>query len=354
MSIPAIGIILAFIIGAMIMLIAGYNPIRSYGALFYGGFIRNWSLSILNATPLIFTGLAISIAFRAGLFNIGAEGQYYVGSMAAAILGIYLDIPALLAIPIIFIVSGAFASAYVLIPAYLKIKTGAHEVITTMMFAHIARLLSPIMIKTFGGDPTTSLHPYVTDPILEHLELPVFRSLFPSVNARLHIGILIAVGVAILTYYLINHTKLGFEIRAVGYNKDASKAQGISISGIIIKSLMISGLLAGWAGVNQVLGLNHKMFEDLNAGYGWNGISVALLASNHPIGVIFTAILWGALDAGGLYMQRNVGAPSSIVEIIKGTVLFLLVARYVYTHYGSKLKLLIGRRFKRKNSMGID
>ena len=189
-----------------------------------------------------------------------------------------------------------------------------------------------------GGDPNFSKHPYVTDPILQSNWLPRFKSFLPAANYRLHIGIIIAILMAFFVYYILFYTKIGFEIRAVGQNKFAAKAQGISISKNIYIALLFSGFLAGLAGVNQVLGLDHKLFENLNAGYGWNGISVALLASSNPIGVIFTAILWGALDAGGQYMARTVQTPNSIVEIIKGIILFLVVARYIYAYIGHRIK----------------
>ncbi len=336
--IPLLGIVSAIIIGAIIMLITGYNPIQAYKALFYGAFVRNWHISVLNAVPLIFTGLSVAFAFQAGLFNIGAEGQFYIGSMAATWLGLKLGMPAFLSIPLIFIVAGLAAASYNIVPAVLKVKTGAHEVITTMMLAHVARHLSPIFIRANGGDPATSAHAYVTDPILENNFLPMFKDFLPQANYRLHVGILIAIAVAILVYYILYYTRVGFEVRAVGQNPNAARAQGISIGKNIMIAMLVAGFLSGLAGVNQVAGLDHKMFQNLNAGYGWNGISVAILASNNPIGVIFTSLLWGALDAGGQYMTRTTQIPNSIVEIIKGIILFLIVARYIYTWMGGRIK----------------
>jgi simple sugar transport system permease protein len=334
---PFIGIFVALIIGGIIMLISGYNPFEAYGSLFYGAFYKNWSTSVINAVPLIFTGLAIAFAFQANLFNIGAEGQYYVGAMVATLLGINLNLPSYISIPIIFIVSCAIAGLYNLIPAFLKVKTGASEVITTMMFAHIARYYSPIFIRAHGGDPSAgSKHPYFTDKILDSNCLTKFKEFLPKSDYRLHIGILIAIVVAILVYYILYHTKLGYDIRAVGKNVNAAKMQGIQTGKVIFIALIISGVLAGLSGVVQVTGLEHRIYQELNAGYGWNGISVALLASNDPIAVIFTAILWGALDSGGQYMQRNLGVSGAIVEIIKGIILFLVVARYIYNYFYNK------------------
>jgi len=338
LAVPFFGIFAAILLAALIMVITGYDPFQALKALFYGGFVRNWHVSVLNATPLIFTGLSIAIAFKAGLFNIGAEGQYYIGVMISTWLGLRLGLPALLVIPLIFVISGLCAAAYNVVPALLKVKTGASEVITTMMFAHIARYLSPIFIRANGGDPATSAHAYVTDEIREAAFLPIFRDFLPKANYRLHTGILIAILTAFFVSYILYRTKYGFEIRAVGQNRDAARAQGISVGKNILRALLAAGFLAGMAGVSETLGLTHKMFENLNAGYGWNGISVALLAANNPIAIIFTSLLWGALDSGGQYMTRTTQVPNSIVEIIKGIILFLIVARYIYSYIGNRLK----------------
>ncbi len=346
MFIPLIGALSAILIGALILALTGYNPIKAYKALFYGGFVKNWSISILNATPLLFTGLSIAFAFKAGLFNIGAEGQYYIGAMVATFLGVSFNLPPVISIVLIFITGGLLAAAYNFIPALLKVKTGAHEVITTMMFAQIAKYLSSIFIRSMGGDSAGS-HPYVTDPIRDSNFLMKFKTIFPSANYRVHIGILIGIGMALLVSYILYRTTFGYEIRAIGQNKDAARGQGISVGKNIFIALLFAGFLAGMAGVTQVIGLDHKMFENLNAGYGWNGISVALLAANHPIGVIFTALLWGALDAGGQYMSRTTQIPNSIVEIIKGIMLFLIVARYIWSWLGHRIKRKLKSRAKK-------
>lgn len=340
MAIPLAGIAAAVVVGGIVMWSVGFDPFAAYGALFTGGFVRNWHISVLNAAPLMFTGLSVAFAFRAGLFNIGAEGQYYVGAMAATFLGIKLGLPSFFVIPLIFVLAGAAASAWAYVPALLKVRTGAHEVITTMMLAHVARYLSAPFVRVMGGSPTDSEHPYVTDAVQETTRLLRFESFMPGAYYRLHIGVLVGVAMALLVYYILFRTRVGFEIRAIGTNPDAARAQGISLAKNTFIALLFAGFLAGLSGVNQVLGLNHKMFQNLSAGYGWDGISVALLASNHPIGVIFTALLWGALDAGGQYMQRQLQTPSSIVDILKGILLFLIVAKYIYVYLGRKIRRL--------------
>ncbi|HDQ14035.1 MAG TPA: ABC transporter permease [Sediminispirochaeta sp.] len=336
--VPVAGILIAIVIGAVVMLGSKNDPIVAYRALFYGAFVRNWHISVLNAAPLLFTGLSVALAFHAGLFNIGAEGQYYIGAMAATWLGLTVQLPTFLSLALIFILAAMLSAAWNIVPAFLKVKTGAHEVITTMMLAHVARYLSPIFIRANGGDPSTSDHAYVTDALPESNWLPRFNAFLPGANYRLHVGILIAIVVAILVYFLLYNTKIGFEIRAVGQNKDAARAQGISIGKNIMLALLLAGALAGMAGINQVVGLDHRLYENLSAGYGWNGISVALLAGSHPIGVIFTSLLWGALDAGGQYMARVTQTSNAIVEIIKGIILFLVVARYIYDYLGNRIR----------------
>ncbi len=335
MVVPVLGVVIAILIGGILMLVTGYDPVKAYSALFFGGLVRNWHISVLNAAPLIFTALSVAFAFKAGLFNIGAEGQYYLGAMAATWLSLRLALPGVVSIPLVFVFAGLLGAAWTIIPAYLKVRTGAHEVITTMMLAHTARYLSPIFIRANGGDPATSTHPYVTNTLPEATWLPRFQQFLPDANYRVHTGILLAIVVALVIHYILYHTTVGFEIRAVGENKDAARAQGISVGKNIFRALLIAGFLAGLAGFNQVNGLDHRLFENLQAGYGWNGISVALLAGGNPIGVVFTGILWGILDAGGQFMARTTQTPSAIVEIVKGTVLFLVVARYIYTAIGN-------------------
>lgn len=340
---PVVGIICALIIGALIMRITGYDPISSYRALFYGGLVRNWSVSVLNATPLIFTGLAVAFAFQGGLFNIGAEGQYYIGVIAATWLGLRLSLPPGLAIPLVYI-AGALAGALLnVIPALLKVKTGAHEVITTMMLAYAVRTLSPMFIRANGGDPANTTHPGATDQISEHLWLPLFKDVLPLANYRLHIGIILAIACAFLVRFILMNTTLGYRIRAVGYNPEAARTAGISVAGTMSVALLISGVLAAFSGVTQCLGLDHRMYQDLNAGYGWNGISIALLARNNPVLIIFTALLWGVLDAGGQFMARTAQTPNAIIEIVKGTVLFLLLAEAIYESLGGKLRAVFSR-----------
>ncbi|HUX40095.1 MAG TPA: ABC transporter permease [Rectinemataceae bacterium] len=342
-SLPAVGIVSALLIGALLMALTGYDPVTSYKALFYGGLVRGWSVSVLNATPLLFTGLAIAFAFHGGLFNIGAQGQYYIGVIAATWIGLGAGLPNYIEIPLIFAAAGLLGAALNAVPALLKVKTGAHEVVTTMMFAYAVGTLSPMFIRAHGGDPSSSPHPYATDALVDKLWLPLFKDFLPKANYRLHIGILLAIGTAFLVRFILMRTSLGYKVRAVGHNPVAARTQGISVPWITAASLFVSGALAAMAGVTQVLGLDHRMYQDLGSGYGWNGISIALLARNNPIAIIFASLLWGVLDSGGQFMARTTQTPNSIIEIVKSIILFLLLAEIIYRRAGTTVRSWFSR-----------
>ena len=349
---PVAGIVAALLIGAIIMVSTGYDPLTSYGALFYGGLVRGWSVSVLNATPLLFTGLAVAFAFQGGLFNIGAQGQYTIGVVAAAWIGLGMRLPGHIGIPLVFLVAALFGAALNALPALLKVRTGAHEVVTTMMFAYAVTTLSPMFIRAFGGDPSTSMHPYASDQIPASFWLPLFKDFLPKANYRLHVGILLAIGAAFLVRFVLLRTGLGYKVRAVGHNPVAARTQGISVGWITAASLLLSGALAAAAGATQALGLDHRMYQDLGSGYGWNGISVALLARNDPVAIIFTSLLWGLLDSGGQFMARTTRTPNSIIEIVKAILLFLLLAEVIYRKAGSSFGALFAGLAARMKAFG--
>ena len=345
-----VAVLLALVVTAVLLWISGASPLAAFGALFRGA-VGSWdrvAFALNRSTPYIIAGVGVALCFRAHLFNIGAEGQYLVGVMAATWLGIGTGLPPLAGMGLIFLVGALAGAATNLVPALLKVKTGAHEVVTTMMFAYAIRTLAPIFIRAHGGDPANTAHPYVTDAVAEGVWLPLFKDFLPEANYRLHIGILLAVACAFLVHFVLTRTDLGYRIRAVGANATAARTQGISVAWITTLSLLGSGALAACAGITQVLGLDHRMFQNLDAGYGWNGISIALLARNHPLAIPFTALLWGVLDAGGQYMARTVQTPNAIIEIVKGILLFLLLAEVIYEKFGTilrdRLKGLLDRK----------
>lgn len=335
-GVPLISVVLATLIGSLIIWVSGYDPVAAFRALLQGslGGQRQISETLLRATPLIFTGLAVGFGFRANLFNIGAEGQYIMGSLGAAWLGLLMSgLPTPVAVPLVLIGAALFGAAWAFIPALLKAKVGAHEVITTMMFSWIGLYLSSWIVsgplRDVSAIPQTKMLP-------ENLWLASFDKVIPGlIPMRAHLGFVLAIVMAVVVLLVLRRTTLGYNIRAVGFNPGAAESGGISIARTTVYALCISGALAGLAGASEVLGTNHRMFDQVSAGsgFGFTGIAVALLAKNHPIGVIFAALLFGVLQAGAGTMQLETGISVLIVQIIQGLVIFFVAAETIITWF---------------------
>lgn len=335
---PVVSVLIAIGIGSVIMWVSGYDAMAAFAALFKGslGSPKAFGDTLLRATPLIFTGLAVAYGFRAGLFNIGAEGQLFMGGLAAAYLGVRLGgLPPAIALPVVLLAAMAAGAAWAFVPALLKARIGAHEVITTMMFTYIGRYIVSWLVvgplKAPGQIPQTEM-------IGASAQLPRIQSLFSEATlqampvlklGRGHMGIFVAVFFAVVVWLILKYTTLGYENRAVGFNPWASENAGISVPSTIVKSLCISGALAGLAGAVEVMGVHHRIFDQFSSGFGFTGIAVALVAKNHPLGVIPAALLFGAMSAGSGTMQLEASVPQKIVLIIQALVIFLIAAESV-------------------------
>ena len=317
----------------------------AYGALFYGSLgspreiiegirisqstgdnaalmkaIYPFTESLVTATPYIFAGLAVAIGFRCGLFNIGAEGQFFMGALGAAYVGYSIQgLPWFVHLPLA-ILGGAVAGAiWGAIPGYLKAKFGAHEVVNTIMMNWIAFRLSDWLLT---GPMMSSGSRPVTPNIQHSAELPRFF----AEPLRFNWGFVLALVVAYLVYWFLFKTTLGFEIRAVGANPDGSKYAGMSVVRNFVLVMVISGGLAGLAGAAQVLGVDHWVGQGFSAGYGFDAIALALLGKSHPLGVVLAAILFGILRSGATRMQSMAGIPIDIISIIQGLVIIFVAA----------------------------
>ena len=317
----------------------------AYGALFYGslgsprevieGFriylssgdsaallkaIYPFTESLVTATPYIFAGLAVAIGFRAGLFNIGAEGQFFMGALGSAYVGYSIHgLPWFIHLPLA-ILGGALAGAiWGAIPGFLKAKFGAHEVVNTIMMNWIAFRLSDWLLT--GPMMASGFRP-VTPTIQKAAELPRFF----SDPLRFNWGFVLALVVAYLVYWFLFKTTLGFEIRSVGANPDGSKYAGMSIVRNFVLVMILSGGLAGMAGAAQVLGVDHWVGQGFSAGYGFDAIALALLGKSHPVGVVLSAIVFGILRSGATRMQSMAGIPIDIISIIQGLVIIFVAA----------------------------
>ncbi|MBU2602057.1 MAG: ABC transporter permease [Actinobacteria bacterium] len=340
---PLASVIVALVIGAVIMAASGFDPVLGYAGLFRYAFLSEFNLTVtvLNSVPLIFTGLAVAFGFRCGLFNIGAEGQLLIGSLVAGWLGTLIHLPMILTVPILLITGSVVGAAWAFLPGVLKATTGAHEVITTMMMSWIALYLTSYVVKNVLMDERSTIP--ASNRITDEAKLLTLDKAFPFIfgnPTRLHLGVILAVVVAVFIWYLLSRTTLGFEVRAVGSNPFAAESGGVSIRRNVIYALLISGALAGLAGTVEILGLHFRVFDRFSAGYGFTGITVALLAKNHPLGVIPAALLFGALSNGGAGMQLQAGIPVDIIDVLSGVIIFLVAAEEI-------VKAVSRRRAKR-------
>lgn len=277
--------------------------------------------SFVASTPFIFTGLALALGFRAGVLNIGAEGQVFIGATFATFIGYSLKgIPAIIHAPLALLAGAAGGALWGFIPGWLKVKTGAHEVINCIMMNYIAFRLSDYLVS---GPMMRSGQTYPTSPIIEKsAELPRFFG-YPI---RFHLGFFIALVFAVLVWWFLFKTTWGFELRAVGTNPNAGKYSGMSVSRNIILAMALSGALAGLAGANDILGVTHYLSRSFSSGYGFDGIALALLGGNHPLGVVLAALLFGFLRNGAVNMQMNARVPIEIVSVLQGVILMFIAA----------------------------
>ncbi|MDK2943741.1 MAG: ral nucleoside transport system permease protein, partial [Mesotoga sp.] len=281
--------------------------------------------TIMKMTPLILTGLAVGFGFRAGVFNIGAEGQMTMGALIGAVVAMNIGgIPSIIAIPL-SILAGMLAGAFwASIAGFLKAFTGAHEVISTIMLNWIASNLASYMVT---GPLAVGSGTPKSPEIAEASKLPVILKVQAT---ELSIGIFIAVAVAIIMYILIEKTTTGYKLKAVGFNPHAAEYGGISIRKSIILTMAISGALAGMAGIVDLIGVPpHRFVGELTGGRGFDGITIALIGRNNPIGIIFAALLIAALRTGSNAMQIRAQIPNDIVSIIQGIVIFLVAAERI-------------------------
>ncbi len=331
--IPLLNLAVALLISGIVVLIIGENPLEAMWIMLKGavGSVKGWSYLLYYATNFIFTGLAVAIAFHAGLFNIGGEGQAYVAGLGAALVGLGLEfLPWPIIIPLAIIASAAFGALWGFIPGYLQAKRGSHIVITTIMFNFIAASLMVYLIKDWFrpvGKMAVESREITSAYIMSVRELAKYFFDYRMPSTPLNPTLLLALLVAWAVWYLLWRTKLGYEIRAVGANTEAAHYAGIKPDRIIMIAMAISGGIAGLVAVNEVIGAQHRLLLEYVQGAGFVGIAVALMGRSHPIGIILSALLFGLLYQGGT--ELSFAKPEinrDMIVVIQGLVILFMGA----------------------------
>ncbi len=324
--VPLLAVFSAFVVGVLVVALAGFNPAKTFAALLDGAFGSwyNFTETLVKSGPFLFTGLGVAIAFRSRSFNIGAEGQFYMGALAVSWLGVAIKgVPSIILIPILLGAAFVAGGAYGAVPGYLKARIGASEIVTTVMLNSIAVQIVSWIIKGPLQEPR---HFYPeTAEILSAAKLPVLVH-----GTRLHLGLLIGVLVAVAAHVFIYKTVFGYQIRAVGSGPLASEYSGIDVKRNIILAMAISGGLAGLGGAVELMGVTWKLYQNFSPGYGYSAIAVALLAKRNPLAVILTALLFGALATGANSMQRAAEVPAMLASVMQALVIFFVLAYAVY------------------------
>lgn len=342
-SIPIISVLLGVIVGTIIMLATGYNPADAYTALWNGAFGEIYFTGevVRQITPLILAGLAVAFAFRTGLFNIGVEGQLIVGWLAAVWVGIAFDLPKIIHLPLAVLAAAVAGALWAFVPGFLKARFRVHEVIVSIMMNYVALHVSNYLIRnvlTDKADRTETIPPSAS------LRSDFLASI--TDYSRLHWGILIAIGCVILMWVILEKTVKGYELKSVGFNQNASQYAGMNVNRNIILSMVISGAFAGLAGAMEGLGT----FEYVSnkggfTGVGFDGIAVALLGANGPVGILLAACLFGFLKVGALNMPLEAGVPNEMVDIIIALIVFFVASSYM-------IRLFLDRLSKNKSKKG--
>lgn len=327
--IPVINVAIAFFIAGLIVLSVGVSPLAALRILIHGalGHPEAIGYTLYYTTNFIFTGLAVALAFHAGLFNIGGEGQAYLGGLGVGLVMLAFDavLPPVLLIALAIVAAAAFGAAWAAIPAYLQAYRGSHIVITTIMFNFIAAALMVYLLVNVliaPGSMTPETREFAAAGHLPFIHDLLKLVGFEMASSPLNAAIFLAIAACVFVWAFVWHTPWGFELRAMGHNAQAAAYAGIKLRRMIIVAMCLSGALAGLVGVNEIAGVHHRIILNFPAGYGFGGIAVALMGRNHPVGVILASLLFGVLYQGGAELAFEIPAITrEMVVVIQGLVI---------------------------------
>lgn len=319
-------ILMAFLCGALLLLFSGYSPIEAYATLLKGSFgnINSIAEVLLKTTPLLLAALGLTISNRAQVISIGAEGQIFLGAMGAAAVGLYMgSLPAYIAIPLCMLFGVAIGAFWGGIAGWLKVKMNANEIIVTLMMNYIAIEAVRYLVNGPWRDPN-SVEPFSAQ-ITKGAWLPI---LVP--RTRLHVGLLIALVMVLLFWWILRRTTLGYQLTICGSNPVAAEANGINGKRMIIISMLISGGMAGLAGAVELMGVHHRLIEEVSPNYGFTAIIIAILGRGKPVRVLFAAFFFAVLTVGADGMRRTMGIPVSVGTILQALVLLFALGSEIY------------------------
>ena len=334
LTLPLVAIAATLVLCGGLIALAGANVIEAYAVLFASALDSKFNIveTVVKASPLVLTGLAVAVAFRAKFWNIGAEGQFLLGAMAAVFVGTQEWLPAWSLVPLMVVCGILAGGMWAVLPAILKTRFKVDDVVTTLLLNFIvfytmtALLDGPWKDPLSGYPDSPDIRPEAEFPILLHA-------------TRLHLGVLLAAVAAVLVWWLMRFTTLGFAIRAVGENPRAAAYAGHNITRVIILTALISGGLAGLAGVGEAGGLHFQVMAGISSGYGYTGIVIAMLARLNPLGVVPAAIFFAIIITGAEAMSRSTGVPVFLADVIQGTALMTMLIALLFTSYRLRVSL---------------
>lgn len=327
-------IIAAIALASLFLAVTGYDVFGVFKGLIRGitmdiGGTLRWTI------PLIFTGLAICVAFRAQVFNLGVDGQIYLGAITATFIGLhYKDLPFYIGIPMAIIAAGTVGAFFAWIPGLIKVLWGANEVVSTLLLNFIALLFTDYLILGPMRGSGAMANASSSNKLPESYWLPKIEALTPSTA---NYGLFIGIGLALLLAFIIYRSTLGFEVKIVGANPLLARYSGMNSKKVILSVMLISGFIGGLAGAVEIMGVHHRFPSGFNSGLGFDGIVVSLLANNNPIGVLFSAFFLGAIRNGALNMARSTDIPSSVIDIVQAIIILTVSAQFTFPYLKKRI-----------------
>ncbi len=339
---PIFGLIVGILVSSLLLLAWGSSPLKAFEGLYIGSFGSLGAISntLIKAIPLIIGGLAVIISYKSGIFNVGVEGQLFFGAMGGSIIAtmpMFQGLPAIISIPLSIVVAMMFGAILAFIPGYLKAYRGINEVVVTMLLNYIIIFFLSQQVQPGGFLHEPGVNANQSSPVHEAMRLPL---LFDGVLKKVHIGLLVALVLVAVVWFVMSRTSIGFKMKAIGMNPKAAEYAGMNMSWIQTNVMVVSGAMAGLAGAIEILGYHHRLLENFSIGIGYNAIAVALLANLSPVGVILSAIFFGALQAGNNTMQIIAEVPESFTRMVQGIVVFFVITGAVLPKIISKKMLM--------------